>query len=483
MANLILKNNTPANDVSLEFNRGSNASWRIVNSSGTLYLRCNYTSTAGSYFDVLSLKYNTGEAIFKDSVAMKKLIISDETAVKHIEFKRAGYNYITTPANGKIGFIVTGATVDDKPCEMIISDGVIYPGTTEATALGSSDKQWSTVYTNYVQANKQLYIASGSTLYLTSANDTSILFKQGSNESGRFDADGLLKIVNGIYPAVTGGIDLGTEALAWRNVYATTLHGSLSGNASSADVLSTPRNIHINLASDNGADFDGSENITPGVYGILDVGNGGTGRNTLTKYSVLVGAGTSAVTMIAPVTAGKLFVSNGTNANPIYADPAMVWDNATHAITWSVNGNGCSVILPFATSSANGIVSTAAQTFGGAKTFASDTDSTSTSTGAVIIKGGAGIAKQLRVGTAATIGTSASIGTSLSVGTTLSVTGNTSLGGTLGVIGDTTLGGTLTVSEDATIVGNAFVGSALYLSQKAKFVYNGTDKCVDLIFE
>ena len=59
MANLVLKNNTADNDVSLEFNRDSNASWRIINSNGTLYMRCNYTSSVGDYYDALSLAYDT----------------------------------------------------------------------------------------------------------------------------------------------------------------------------------------------------------------------------------------------------------------------------------------------------------------------------------------------------------------------------------------------------------------------------------------
>ena len=79
MANLVLKNNTAANDVSLEFNRGSNASWRIVNSSGTLYMRCNYTSSAGDYYDALSLAYSSGNLWVKGSISAPSLTLSSVT--------------------------------------------------------------------------------------------------------------------------------------------------------------------------------------------------------------------------------------------------------------------------------------------------------------------------------------------------------------------------------------------------------------------
>ena len=67
------------------------------------------------------------------------------------------------------------------------------------------------------------------------------------------------------------------------------------------------------------------------------------------------------------------------------------------------------------------------------------TDSSSTGNGAVVIKGGLGVAK------AANIGTSLKVGTSLNVGTTLNVTGATTLSSTLSVVGDFTTTGTSTL--------------------------------------
>ena len=53
---------------------------------------------------------------------------------------------------------------------------------------------------------------------------------------------------------------------------------SAQGSSASADKLTTARTIQTNLASTASASFDGTENVTPGVTGVLPVANGGTGR-------------------------------------------------------------------------------------------------------------------------------------------------------------------------------------------------------------
>ncbi len=53
---------------------------------------------------------------------------------------------------------------------------------------------------------------------------------------------------------------------------------SAQGSSASADKLTTARTIQTNLASTASASFDGTENVTPGVTGVLPAANGGTGR-------------------------------------------------------------------------------------------------------------------------------------------------------------------------------------------------------------
>jgi hypothetical protein len=71
--------------------------------------------------------------------------------------------------------------------------------------------------------------------------------------------------------------------------------------------------------------------LTTKVTGILPVANGGTGADTLTANSLLVGAGTDAVTFIAPGTTGNILTSNGTTW--VSQAPATVYAWAKESIT------------------------------------------------------------------------------------------------------------------------------------------------------
>jgi hypothetical protein len=52
-------------------------------------------------------------------------------------------------------------------------------------------------------------------------------------------------------------------------------------------------------------------NVATDVTGTLPVANGGTGASTLTSANVILGAGTSAVTFVAPGSNGNVLTSNG----------------------------------------------------------------------------------------------------------------------------------------------------------------------------
>jgi hypothetical protein len=62
-----------------------------------------------------------------------------------------------------------------------------------------------------------------------------------------------------------------------------------------------------------------------GLSGEVPVANGGTGRNALTAYNVLVGDGTSDVALIAPGTTNYPFISKGASANPAYEQMTTKW--------------------------------------------------------------------------------------------------------------------------------------------------------------
>lgn len=62
----------------------------------------------------------------------------------------------------------------------------------------------------------------------------------------------------------------------------------------------------------NNLNTTGQLDATDGLTGIVPVANGGTGANTLTANSVLLGNGTSAVQLVAPGASGNVLMSNGT---------------------------------------------------------------------------------------------------------------------------------------------------------------------------
>lgn len=65
--------------------------------------------------------------------------------------------------------------------------------------------------------------------------------------------------------------------------------------AVAAAKLETSRTIRVALDSNEAVDFDGTANITPGVWGTLPVARGGTGATNLTDGYALIGAGGGAV--------------------------------------------------------------------------------------------------------------------------------------------------------------------------------------------
>ena len=94
----------------------------------------------------------------------------------------------------------------------------------------------------------------------------------------------------------------------------------------------------------------------------------------------------------------------------------------------------------------------------------SDTQSTTTANGALVVSGGVGIAKNLNVGGTTTLTGLLSANGSASVTGTLGVTGATTLSSTLGVTGSTTLSSTLGVTGATTLSSTLGVTGATTLS-------------------
>lgn len=68
----IVAKNPDGGALSLTLDRGSNANWRWLSDNGNFIAQCDYTTAKGSYFNVLTLAYNTGNvSVDKGSLTSK----------------------------------------------------------------------------------------------------------------------------------------------------------------------------------------------------------------------------------------------------------------------------------------------------------------------------------------------------------------------------------------------------------------------------
>lgn len=184
------------------------------------------------------------------------------------------------------------------------------------------------------------------------------------------------------------GVYLDTTA---GQLVATTFKGNLSGtatkatsadsatSATSATKLATARTIQTNLASTSAASFNGTGNVTPGVTGVLQPTNGGTGKSSLLD---------SANDLLNALTTGSStptdsdyyicqYAGGGTTTTTYHRRPmSSMWN-------W-IKAKTDKLYLSLSGGTVTGVTS-----------FTNTTASTSKTTGAVKVSGGLGVAGQV----------------------------------------------------------------------------------------
>ena len=138
---LTLKNNN-STDVQIILDRNVNASWKILNQSGTLYFQNNWVNGGkGSYFTALSIAYQTGHIVSKGNITSNGEItaysdIRLKTDIQPLE-NRGYIKPVTYKKDGKdcIGFIAQ--EVRELYPELVIEDN-------------TEDKYLSVNYEQYV---------------------------------------------------------------------------------------------------------------------------------------------------------------------------------------------------------------------------------------------------------------------------------------------------------------------------------------------
>jgi len=85
--------------------------------------------------------------------------------------------------------------------------------------------------------------------------------------------------------------------------------------------------------------------LATGVSGTLPVGNGGTGQTSLTTGAILIGNGSSAVTMVTQTTKGQILIGDGSGAPQMLGvgsnDQVLTADSGeTTGVKWGTSTGG-----------------------------------------------------------------------------------------------------------------------------------------------
>lgn len=83
--------------------------------------------------------------VLSGALSVPNINITSADIIAHLAFGRQGGNFITAPAGGYIAFIPGGQSIATANADLVITDGIVYPGTTGVTKLGFGDKRWSQV--------------------------------------------------------------------------------------------------------------------------------------------------------------------------------------------------------------------------------------------------------------------------------------------------------------------------------------------------
>jgi hypothetical protein len=344
---------------------------------------------------------------------------------------------------------------------------------TGATTINTAGANAITFYNNTAATTAAFTIGGGAgTLTLdvqggTTINTTGSANTAVGNSSGTFtltsssglnvtaagvvsDGDGSLVIDDHVEPSTNDNFSLGTNTGRWSDVFVgpSTVHiGSTTaaGDELALSYNTTSNTAIVNVGSTNVIEVTSSATTIAtslSANGAVTLGNGDDNVNinagTGTFQVSSTGVDISTAGAISSVTTLSM---SSTLTNTATSNQIVLGTTNTTTISATAPAASRVYTMPDILADASFVMTAGAQTIGGAKTFSSalsitdNTGSTSSSTGALKVTGGAGI------------------GENLFIGGTLNATGNTALSGNLGVTGNSSLSGNVTLGDaDADVV-------------------------------
>jgi hypothetical protein len=208
------------------------------------------------------------------------------------------------------------------------------PPTTAGTGLSKSGAALSVIYGTSAGTSTQ-----GNDIRLPSANGAAglVLTSNGVGVAPSYQATGTGAVTSvftqtGAVPNLSGDVTTSGSSVTTLNTVTVnkggtgntslTAHGVIIGNGSSAVSVTTAGTAGQVLTS-NGASADPTFQALP----TTGVASGGTGATSLTAHAVLLGNGTSSIQSTGPGTTGQVLTSNGVGADPTFqsvAAPGLV---------------------------------------------------------------------------------------------------------------------------------------------------------------
>lgn len=152
----------------------------------------------------------------------------------------------------------------------------IIPFSSEFYDLGSYDNKWDYIYANSVYASTFYGDLNGTASNATSATSATYASILGSSSTTKlsYDTSGVITRTN-ILPYSTTSYSLGSSAKKFSDVYASTFHGSLDGNATTANSATHSTNLSNGSTSKLSASSDtvtAKVKIVPNASGTIDLG-------------------------------------------------------------------------------------------------------------------------------------------------------------------------------------------------------------------